>query len=353
MDFTKFENTKSTESSKRKAQKAIRKLILKNKKHCIKFQKYSIKWFSAILTNWFIETKRKSLKSQKVECIRCISIIGKSKDLIWYVKTIKNHNVTPKTEFEFKEWTRKLIRYVIDEDLHKPPQQAKILTYKRGTKIIKKLWNTDPTNRSKYQRKKAALMVSICLLTGARFGDLVHLKWKNVVYQKTNNGTEFIKLILSFSKGDPLNNRGDVKMFRVDKNNEFNPWGMLKFFARRTKRSEKYVFATEVFKHSRKLRKEFYSTSDMVYHLQRGAKQCAYKTIYTGHSCRNGVVSTLTMGGATDEQLRIFLNWQPDSTMPHLYKRTNCEQSNIGCAKLMNGLIESKEIFSLQNNLMF
>ena len=349
----KFKNTSANVSNKRKTKSTIKKLIRSTRKNCMKFEKYSFRWYATILTSWFLKIKRKALESKNGSCIRCVSILSKAKSLLWYVKVIKNYNVLPSVEFEFTEWTRKLIRYVIDEDLHKPPKQAKILTYKRGSKIIRKLWNTNPTNRSKYQRRKTALMVSICLITGARFGDLVHLKWKNVIYQKTNNGKEFIKLALSFSKGDPFNNRGDVKIFSVDRNSDINPWGMLKILSKRSEDREKYVFATEGFKNSTKLRKQHYSTSDMVYHLQRGARECGYNTSYTGHSCRNGVVSTLTMGGASDEQLRIFLNWTSDSSMPHLYKRTNCEQSNIGCAKLMNGLISSKKIFSLQNNLMF
>ena len=190
-------------------------------------------------------------------------------------------------------------------------------------------------------------MLNLAIYTGCRFGDLVHAKWGNVIYEKTPAGVETVKIRLTLSKGDVFNRRDDVKIFRINSKDPFNPVHKLLSIYYEAPAKDGFIFEAN------SVKKRYFSTADLVYHMQAASRECGYKTKYTGHSARNALVSTLALAGASAEQLRIFLNWCGDSAMVHTYKRNNLENSNFGCANLVNEIISSGAIFKLQDNFMF
>ena len=66
-------------------------------------------------------------------------------------------------------------------------------------------------------------MLNLAVYTGCRFGDLVHAKWDNVIYEKTPAGVETVKIRLTLSKGDVFNRRDDVKIFKINTKDPLNP----------------------------------------------------------------------------------------------------------------------------------
>ena len=171
------------------------------------------------------------------------------------------------------------------------------------------------------------------------------MKWSDITEETTPDGNKCIRMQIRHSKGDKYNKRGDIKIFKVDKEDKNNPWHHLK------KMSRKYP--KEIYVFQQKKSEKCYSTGQLVYHLKKATTEAGYKRVYTGHSCRNGVVNALTLAGATDEQLRIFFCWEADSTMTHYYKKKHLENSSIGCAELMSNIIKSGKIKTLQNQLMY
>lgn len=162
-------------------------------------------------------------------------------------------------------------------------------------------------------------------------------------------------MYLTYSKGDQLNRRGDVKVFRLRKNDPNNPYDYLCQIARMRHPGDKYVFQKQKIRKADTLieSNKYYKTPDLVYHLGQASKECNYKTKYTGHSARNAMVSTLTLAGASDDAMRIFLNWAGDSTMTHYYRRHILESSSKGCAAIIDTLINSNKIIDLQKKLMY
>ena len=75
--------------------------------------------------------------------------------------------------------------YVQQDGMHRGRRTAKVLPFRRATKIIKRLWTTNPTKRSRTQRMKTALMLALAVYTGARFG-------KSFFF-----GKHYLKLILT------------------------------------------------------------------------------------------------------------------------------------------------------------
>lgn len=190
-------------------------------------------------------------------------------------------------------------------------------------------------------------MLNLAVYTGCRFGDLIHSKWENVIYEKTPAGVETIKIRLTLSKGDIFNRRDDVKIFKINFKDPSNPIHKLLDVFYESGSDTGFIFRAN------SVKKRYFGTADLVYHMQAASRECGYKTKYTGHSARNALVSTLALAGASAEQLRIFLNWCGDSSMVHTYKRNNLENSNFGCATMVDDLISSGSIFKIQDNFMF
>ena len=70
--------------------------------------------------------------------LRAESIFAKAKAVLLFTKVVLGFKVTPMLEAEFLNSTRKICRYVQMEGMTGPRKQAKLLTFRRATRIIRR-----------------------------------------------------------------------------------------------------------------------------------------------------------------------------------------------------------------------
>ena len=161
------------EKSKReKANKAIQKQISVYTKQLEPYEKFSTSWYTEFLVVWIMHRRRLCLEKKSATFIRPDAIPRKASEMLAYMEWSTSIKSNPTLQFEVKDIAIKLGKMVQEDDLYKPPRQAKILPFKRAMRIARKLWSSDPSNRSKKVRRLTALMVRLCAYTGSRIGTL-------------------------------------------------------------------------------------------------------------------------------------------------------------------------------------
>ena len=325
----------------------------------VKQKRFTSSWYRQMFQTWVLKSLRYHARRGLTE-LKPHTLPGKMKDLMFYASLEGAPPLTEKLRYHLNRWAKAVAVKISDEFVGSGTQQARPLLLQDGLKLSRELRHNGPKT-SEQQSRKAGLMLKMCLYSGARLGDYLRLRWRDIKISRNFKGLPAISIYIK-SKGDPLGARKDRKTifigytFRLayinlhlghPKEDKYNPVYWLLEDSRGSA-ADDYVFP--------KLKNQRYcnqcmSGNDFRYQYRLAAERLNWNFVPTGHSARNAAVATLALGGASDTALKVFFNWSSDSKMVKSYIRSNLEKSSKSCAHLWQTLIMEGQVEKLQKQI--
>ena len=305
--------------------------------------KFSYEWFTSVFESWLIQIIKNSARRGLVD-FKAYLLPVRMKKLLFFAKVELNFIVTPSLAHKLKNFASNIAKTISGEFSNAGAKQARPLMFSKGLEMEKFL-RFDLRGRGENSARSAGLMLLLCLHSGGRFGDFYRLRWRDISLSNSFNQ----KIVITFriiSKTDPFGEKEHKKTI-FDSGGEISPLKWL-ISDSKGKSDDDYVFP---FIKNNKHTGKHMRGDHFRYQYAKAAEKLGWDFTPTGHSARNSMASTMVLAGATEENLRIFFNWCPNSQMPHHYKRTNLEKSRQGCAYLMSELISNNRIDEVQSEI--
>ena len=261
-------------------------------------------------------------------------------NIIVWARVKKDFELKSSEAFDLRTYARKSAKAIAGDTEMLGTKQATPITLKQGLKLAEDM-RYNYTKRSAVNAPVCALLFKLMLLTGSRMSDLIRVKWKDISIS-LNAENKACLTIKVLQKTNPLGERNDRKTIFLSSKQKYNPLFWLHEDSK-GKLSSDFLFENK--------KGEVLSGDNFRYQLKLAAQRINLPFIPTGHSARTAMCSTLSLANATDEQIKIFLNWGHDSAMPNYYKRHLLEKSSLGCAKIFYDLLEDDKIDALQDQI--
>ena len=192
-------------------------------------------------------------------------------------------------------------------------------------------------------KKMASLQLILASATGARWADIVRLRWDFLTARELDHGL-VIRFKLPFTKSDPYNqNSKSISIFKNEKVKYCPIFWLKQFWALKGKPSQGFIFSLEE-NEPVKIEKTFY-------YVKKFAKQENFPVLPTRHTPRVSMTAFLAVKKVPKERILEALNWSHNSLMLERYLNWHLSELTDSPAFIWSQEFHSAKPFAYLNNM--